>query len=258
MFYMKIYKNKVIELATDALTEIINSENKRRIFYKKRKTEEIANTKLFVDFAMQGKRYSQNNPIRFMMVGRAAGCFDEDENYNAITFIDRNNILINKKAVDLSFNYASNCEMQWVAAKPINEKGERKKQTDKKAFFGFAKTVYLKLTEQIEDEEWYKNIVRTNLFKIIPLSGGNPSYYLRKAQTEKSIEMLIAEIEFYKPTHILIIDGKDQLSWVKDYQIGIKKVAEKTGAKICFVNRPEIRTKDSLLGEIDESFWVHN
>ena len=255
---MEIYKNKVIGFANDALNKVITSKNKRRIFYKKRKTEEIANTKLFVDFAMQGKRYSQSNPIRFMMVGRAAGCFDEDENYNAITFVDRENILINEQAVDLSFNYASNCEMHWIAEKPLNKKGERKKQTDRKAFFGFAKMVYLKLTEQNDDEEWYKNIVRTNLFKIIPLSGGNPSCYLRNAQAELSIEIFKAEIEFYKPTHILIIDGKDQLSWVKDYQGDIKNVADKIGAKTCFVDRPEIRTKDSLLGSIDESFWVHN
>ena len=253
---MEAYKNKVIALANDVLIEIINGANKRRIFYKKRKTGEIANTKLLVDFAMQGKQYSQSKPIRFMMVGRAAGCFNEDNKFNVINFANRDNISINRDAVNLCFEDAIKNEMKWISEKPINEKGKRKKQTDKKAFFGFAKMVYLKLTEQADDEEWYKNIVRTNLFKIIPLAGGNPSYYLRMAQAKKSIEMFIAEIEFYKPTHILIIDGKDSFSWITVYKDSIAESAKKIGAKICFVDRPETRKKEKLLETIDEDFWI--
>jgi hypothetical protein len=68
--------------------------------------------------------------------------------------------------------------------------------------------------------------------------------------------MLIAEIEFYKPTHILIIDGKDGFSWIKGYKDSIVESAKRIGAKISFVDRPEIRNKEDLLETIDEDFWI--
>lgn len=135
----------------------------------------------------------------------------------------------------------------------------RKRYIDAKPFFRFAKKVYLRLTEKEQNFEWYKNICHSNIYKIVSTSGGNPSSRLIKAQEKEMLQIMKVEFEFFRPTHILVIDGEgEEHCWCTRIKADLKKNAESFGAKIWFSDRPETRKAEDLIKRIDEvdvNFW---
>ena len=66
----------------------------------------------------------------------------------------------------------------------------------------------LKPTTVIE-KRWFDYIVWSNLYTIAPLHTGNAEGKLQDIQLEISKKLLLQQIEFYKPTHILFITDWD-------------------------------------------------
>ena len=115
------------------------------------------------------------------------------------------------------------------------------------------------MTQKEQDFEWYKNICHSNFFKIVPTVGGNPNGALKKAQIKEMTEILKAEISYYKPTHILIIDGREKSPcWCFDAKEEIETHAKSQGVKLCFSDRPEIRKNSDLLKFVREDFGLTN
>ena len=65
------------------------------------------------------------------------------------------------------------------------------------------------LPERADWDRWFENIVWTNLYSISPEHHGNAEGKLQDVQLEISKEILLQQIKFYKPTHILFMTDWD-------------------------------------------------
>lgn len=95
----------------------------------------------------------------------------------------------------------------------------------------------------ISDEDWYKNIVWTNLYKASYQEGGNPSNGFCASQKDVCNSILINEIEEYKPQKIYFItetNGREERNWFckKDFGEVYKKL-ENSGIEVFVLTRPE-------------------
>ena len=254
------YRNKVIELGEEAFNAILN---------RKRKPCEIKNkTPLMIEYARHGENYLNlgNDDVKLMVVGRAPGsfCKDKNEEKNKVGKIECNVIDYTISAPDTNkvkycfdTHYYEEDHLSWIH-KEKEEKGER--YIDAKPFFSLAKAVFLELTKKKQDFEWYKSICHSNIYKIVPTCGGNPNVALRKAQEDAMAEILNAEIQYYKPTHILVIDSRTSLHCFcsDSFKESIKECAKNNGAKISFSDRPEINKNSDLVKFIREDFDLKN
>ena len=66
--------------------------------------------------------------------------------------------------------------------------------------------------------EWYKHTVWSNLYKLSPTGGGNPSNFLCKKQLEICIDIFKQEIETFDPKFIICLSGK---GWYYDFLCGL-------------------------------------
>ncbi len=245
------YKKNVINLGEEALRNIIEAKPRLRT--------STLNRNFIIEYARKGENYSSNNKIRFMVVGRAAGAFGEYENekyakhHLSVLKNDNSSWEVDKKQIEECFDeYYERDHMDWIHHERDAEKGRR--YVDSKPFFRFAKTVYLKLTAQEQDFEWYKNICHSNIYKVISPKGGNPTWSVIERQEGKMAQIMKEEFECFKPTHILVMDGDENCCWCNKIKEDLRKYAEDIGAKICFCNRPETRKTSDLILTVDRDF----
>lgn len=74
-------------------------------------------------------------------------------------------------------------------------------------------------------DEWPNQVAWTNLYKISPSSGGNPTTSLRQVQHPYCEQVLLREIETWQPRRILFLSGYD---WMKHFCEGLGIEGEKT------------------------------
>ncbi len=240
------YKNKVIKSGEEAFNAILN---------RKCKPFEIKNkTPLMIEYARHGENYFNlnENVVRFMVIGRAPGNFEEKTDCGVI---NHENMTVDKNIIEHCFDVHYNEEdpLSWIHRDDV-KRGKR--YIDSFPFFSFSKKVYLKLTDQKQDYEWYKNICYSNIFKIVSLIGGNPSDESMQIQEKYMAEILKTEISHYKPTHILILDSETDAHSKSSagFKKEIKMYAEENGSKICFSNRPEFRKTIDLMAIVDRDY----
>lgn len=242
--FERLYKEKVIKIGCLAFEDII-----------KYCTDEIkSKTPLMIEYARHGENYLDNDKVKLMVVGRAPGNFGEK---TKCSVIDYNSMTYNEKTIEYCFSehYYEKEKLNWIHDDNVR-KGRR--CIDSFPFFSFSKKVYLKLANQNQDFEWYKNICYSNIFKIVSLKGGNPSNGSRFLQEKYMLEIFMSEIDFYKPTHILVLDSEtDEHCWCSaDFKNKIKTYAKNNDTKICFCNRPEFRKTIDLMAIVDRDFDI--
>ena len=95
----------------------------------------------------------------------------------------------------------------------------RRYNTAKSAFYRVMRSVTeaLKIADTSE-AEWPSFLMWTNLYKIAPAAGGNPSSGLARLQHEACVKMLNEEIRQWKPLRILFLTGLD---WAEPFFSGI-------------------------------------
>lgn len=248
------YRKSVIDLGEEALKNIIETKPKLRA--------STLNKNFIVEYARKGDNYSLTNKIRLMVVGRVAGEFGKAEDgkfakYHLSTLKNNNgNWEVDKEQNERCFEeYYKEDNLDWIHHERDNVKGRR--HIDSKAFFRFAKIVYLKLTEQDQDFEWYKNICNSNVYKVIYPVGGNPTWAVIKRQEKTMAKIMKSEFEFFKPTHILVMDGEgNEHCWCTEIKEDLRRYAENVGAKICFCNRPEVNKGDELMEIVERDFNI--
>lgn len=228
------YKYNVIEIAKNAFDDVM-----------KNKSDEINNSRpLMIEFARHGENYFNDNKVKLMIVGRASGTTKKP--HLTVTKYDTGKCTISEKKIADCFEEYYYEDLGW-----IHKKGDNR-YVDSKPFFGFSKKVYLDLVGVTDEPEWYKNICYTNLCKIISSEvGGNPSEKLKSIQLENGmLELLKTEIDYYKPTHILVLDSAtEEHSWSSnELKDAIKKhvINHNPKIKICFSDRPEFRGYEAL------------
>ena len=155
-------------------------------------------------FPMVGNSYDDAN-IKLMLVGRSPNGWTELKETSAEDFA------LSAASEMLCFGF------DWLEndgnAKDtyIDENGQEKRYNiNKSAFFRTTKKIvqYL-LPERATWDRWFENIVWTNLYTISPEHHGNAEGKLQDVQLELSKEILLQQIEFYKPTHILFMTDWD-------------------------------------------------
>lgn len=101
---------------------------------------------------------------------------------------------------------------------------------DKKPYWTCSHAIYEQLHGSVHDDEiWMENIAWTNLYKISPKEY-NPDYKLMKSQKDTCIEILKKELEYYNPTHILVMTGYD---WFEPFSSVFTNVFDSRRRNIC-------------------------
>lgn len=154
------------------------------------------------------------------------------------------------------------CPMEWVLSSWGASSGYN---TKKSAFW----RVIRNLSHQINDagNNWASRIVWSNLYKIAPYEGGNPSSSLCNYQFALCNELLKSEIEEYLPEHIICFTGmnwfnrfleehvhlkhKNDFDFVEAY--GVVNLRGKE-SKIVIVKHPQGKPENNLVAEVLTAF----
>lgn len=189
--------------------------------------------------AVEGNRYSgrKEDDIRFMLVGRAANGWTEKRNYGDMLtveeFVNSSMANLNTEKSTVTANGSDRFECIGKPAAPGEAPRSRYREgidvpglamttepySLSAPIWNYPKSIWCRLTGNDAgsawEERWFENIVWSNLYKIAPTLGGNPSEKLKKTEFEACAALLLAEIEQFKPTHILFATGYD--GWFDEF-----------------------------------------
>ena len=291
----------------ESMEEIKNNNGKRR---------NVEDTGLsYTRFtAMHGNRYwkdenGEENNIRFMLVGRAVNGWGEylGKNDSKESFVESSmaNLTSDKKAFSKNQKDVKD-RFEWIVTSendsPHNtfreniDKKEERTQRGKyrltgSPFWSYTKDIWDILNNKKDsswNERWFEKIAWTNLYKIAPTGyieengkrktwGSNPNTTECNEQIEVCRELLKEEIEYFKPTHILMVIGED---WFTDFRelftnindigrninsgknkntVFLEKTAEYikrdgNACKVAVVCRPETRPKEEYVNQVSNYF----
>lgn len=117
------------------------------------------------------------------------------------------------QAAILASQDPAQCPMQWIAERwhaPSNQY-----PMSRSAFFRLAKALIAELNlSRPTDPSWPSCLAWTNLYKLAPAHGGNPSDPLCRAILEDSIAIFHAELSARRPTRVLYLTGID---WARPF-----------------------------------------
>lgn len=244
--------------------------------------------------AMQGNSYFKSKTVdgkefRFMLVGRAVNGWDEyrirDEEYlTRENFIESSimNLLNDKRSIIFGKD-----RFEWIDTNHVKVRNTARVGIDRGLVNGeysltraqiwsYTKSIWDSLygRETKWDERWFENIVWSNIYKIAPHNGDNPSDALQQKELEACKELLKQEIEYFKPTHIFLATAREY--WFKrfedifecveekgtnisrgkdkneDYVEAVGKYIYEDGscANVVVACRPEGRTKDGYVNKV--------
>ena len=170
--------------------------------------------------AMRGKNYSGE----LMVVGRAVNGWAK-KTWTPESMNSDSNIQEFVNDVLRSVSAPESCPMSWVSsawgkstvfqASNWAYHGAQDYNSKKSAFWRVIRDVIGKFkVADINDDTWPSHLLWSNLYKISPSEGGNPSAKLRSIQRPTSIALLEKEIEQYKPRRLLFLAGYD---WVAPF-----------------------------------------
>lgn len=140
-------------------------------------------------FAVQwGKEFPIKDNKGILFVGKAVnGWITNNQNVEKLFSKENKEKIFNRKE-----------QIEWVDKLSGNKKGYNPR---KSAFWRLIK----KVSETYYPKEWYSNIAWTNLYKIAPWSGGNPSLKMQKQQRSYCIDILKSEIDILKPEYVIML-----------------------------------------------------
>lgn len=140
--------------------------------------------------------------------------------------------------------------------------------TRKSAFWRAIRAIAERLrVADVSTTTWPSFISWSNLYKISPATGGNPSSTLATAQLAKCIEILRAEIRTWSPRRVLFLTGR---SWAEPFLEGLEFVPDAVppvqpveakgtvfnGARALVAPHPQARAEDPLITAVVGTFDV--
>lgn len=141
-----------------------------------------------------------------MVVGRAVNGWDkgvlpEDLARDAVTECYSHAVLN-------SVNGDGSCPMKWVIDYWGNEGGDY--NTKRSAFWRVIRAVLARLEmADLKEDSWSSHLVWSNLYKIAPAEGGNPSNKLCEIQLAGCRELFKLELITYTPRRLLLLTGTE-------------------------------------------------
>lgn len=104
------------------------------------------------------------------------------------------------------------CPLQWIQDTWRNESDYNSARS---AFWRCAKAVVTTISSSsITGENWQSFLVWSNLYKVAPKEGGNPSSTLATIQRPACKQLLAAEIAHFRPKHLVLATGVD---WAAEF-----------------------------------------
>ena len=167
--------------------------------------------------ALVGDEYSEERGL--MVIGRAVNGWYENWTIDEMATKDGRNKYI--KTV-LCEEAAGKCPMSWVLDSRLKPGGY---STTRSAFWRVIERVTLGL-HLGNEKTWPGHIAWSNLYKVSPGRGGNPPNRLCWAQLDSCVEVLLAELEEFRPRRVLALTGWNWFQHFKDGLDVSAKVSE--------------------------------
>lgn len=240
--------------------------------------------------AMEGCHYGEE-PVKFMLIGRAVNGWDEKRDYaDALTqdeFVESSLANLYNEPTVLC---GGKDRFEWIGdprdeySAPVNKFRPGIDSSESSItnspyhlsapLWNYAKEIWCNLNghtlETAWTDRWFEHIVWSNLYKIAPALGGNPDEKLRKLQLETSTKLLVQEISHFQPTHILFMTGykdwfekfnkpcfRNEIATVSDHKYveaaGIW-TADTFSSRIVVAQRPEMRNKEQYVSDVVSMF----
>ena len=158
--------------------------------------------------SMKGPLFDSSD-VRLLVVGRATNGWSSLPCETPQEFGDEANWKFN----EVGFQWIVNPEDDFYALHNKPDKEEKTYYLKSSSFWRVAYRIWCGLSDS-NGEGFIKRIAWTNLYKLAPKDKGNPTNKMCKQQFEACKEILAAEIQAYKPTHILIMTAYD---WYHDF-----------------------------------------
>lgn len=147
-------------------------------------------------FCMQwGSQYFSTHP-KILFIGRAVNGWVSDSQDVEVMFGKSEKSIFERKD-----------QMQWVENLWGNKSGYN---TNNSAFWRVIKQV----STHYHKDNWSSHIAWSNLCKVSPFEGGNPSEILYQSQLETNKIILQQEMDFLSPDIVILLTGE---SWANDY-----------------------------------------
>jgi hypothetical protein len=153
--------------------------------------------------SLKGREFYKRREL--LVVGRAVNgwlCSDQAENWKAPEKRDEFIEKIFKDKTPITW-----VSEQWGSAEKYN--------TKRSAFWRVARELVRKLEiADIGNNDWPSHIAWSNLYKVAPAAGGNPSETLKEAEFQYCTKILSTEIMELKPRRIAFLTG---LKWAEQF-----------------------------------------
>lgn len=170
---------------------------------------EVKDYELTALFPLVGDKYNHE----LMVVGRALNKWGNKEDNIWWKCGEKPSSKIIKDIIKFSGMDGGKCSMKWITENWDSECNGTYRM-NKSAFWRVVKNILSKL-KITNSDIWSSYLVWTNLYKIAPAQGGNPTEKMCKAQLGNCLSLLKNEIDFFKPKRILFLTGYD---WFKDFE----------------------------------------
>ena len=155
--------------------------------------------------ACKGKLYDGG----LMVVGRAVNGWNGSISFKDIALAE-NRRRFAKAVADSGQD--GECPMRWVLEGWGNTT-EGVYNTRKSAFWRVIKQVTHQVCTGASEDDWASHLVWSNLYKVAPSEGDNPTVRQMKAQREGCKRLLRLEIEEFSPSRLLFLTGWDWAKW---------------------------------------------
>ncbi len=201
--------------------------------------------------AQKGVLYNNN----LMVVGRAVNDWDGEFQLDNI----KTELLLEKLFPNSS---SSNFPLEWVESSWGSSDGYN---TKKSAFWRVIRELSLNINQLDSDDHWATKLVWSNLYKIAPSGGGNPSDSLSGYQFDACNNLLKAEIEEFQPKCIVFLTGINWFDRFLSENITLKAVpgtkwVDASGvlnlnglaSKVVIAKHPQGKPESELINEIIE------
>ncbi len=242
--------------------------------YKELLKKASENKELVAFRYLRGEKY-EDGDIKLLVIGRAingwSAMFIVDDAETILDLWDKQengecayicgHRYSDKNKTELKTEQAKGLE--WV--KSYIKNGKRLCRTENTPFWSVVRAATQAIhNNKLEDGEWTKHIAWTNLAKLAPVNGGNPSKKLRDEQLGSAKSILEKELTILNPTHILVIAKSNENNepksdgWIGPFYEIIENYKKKENVKIAYMHRPEFRKRAPYLEEIYKALGVEN
>ena len=176
-------------------------------------------------FAMKGERY---RPSGLMVIGRAVnGWVDGICAAKLTDSAVRNEFALKVQERSATPPDGCSCPMSWVttqwgATDCYN--------TKRSAFWRVIRRVVDGLgIAKANDRDWSSHLVWSNLYKLSPEAGGNPSSGIMGAQLEGCKKLNALELKTYRPSRLLMLTGED---WAEPFLDALRSEGRTRGQHV--------------------------